>query len=62
MAERVPGDPNRDLSIAVFPKANHALVQTETGLTSEMLRSDTWAPGLFARVGEWLRAHRLASD
>ena len=55
-------DPNRDLSIAVFPKANHALVQTETGLTSEMLQSDTWAPGLFARVGEWLRAHRLASN
>ncbi len=36
-------DPNRDLSIAVFPRANHALIQTETGLTSEMLRSDTWA-------------------
>ena len=37
-----------------YPGANHALVETQTGLTSEMLRSDTFAPGLFASMGEWL--------
>ena len=51
--------PGRDLSILVYPNANHALVETTTGLTSEMLRSDTFAPGLFAAIGDWLKAHRL---
>ena len=45
----------RDFSIEVFPKANHALVETQTGLTSEMLRSDRFAPGLFLDVAAWLR-------
>ena len=49
----------RDFSIRVFPRANHALVETKTGLTSEMLRSDRFAPGMFPFVSEWLRAHRL---
>jgi uncharacterized protein len=53
------GDPSRDFTIAVFPNANHALVETTTGLTSEMLRSDRFAPGLFPRVAEWLRTHGL---
>ena len=53
-----PREPGREgITIAVFPKANHALVVTQTGLTAEMLRSDTFAPGLFSRVGAWLRAH-----
>jgi dienelactone hydrolase len=46
----------RDFTIAVFPNANHALVETQTGLTAEMLRSDRFAPGLFATVRAWLRA------
>ena len=58
--ERLEGDRREArLTIAVFPNANHALVETRTGLTAEMLRSDTFAPGLFARVGAWLRAHGL---
>jgi uncharacterized protein len=48
----------RDFAIETFPHANHALVETQTGLTSEMLRSDTFAPGLFADVGEWI-AHTI---
>ena len=51
--------PGRDLSILVYPNANHALVETTTGLTSEMLRSDTFAPGLFAAIGDWLKEHHL---
>jgi dienelactone hydrolase len=53
-------EPGRDFTVATFPRANHALVETRTGLTSEMLRSDRYARGLFARVGAWLRAHGLS--
>ncbi len=53
-------EPGRDFTVATFPHANHALVETRSGLTSEMLRSDRYARGLFARVGSWLRAHRLS--
>ncbi len=45
-----------DHAIEVFPKANHSLVETQTGLNTEMLASDRFAPGLFPRVREWLRA------
>jgi dienelactone hydrolase len=58
--EPIAREPGRDFTIADFANANHALVETTTGLTAEMLRSDTFAPGLFARVGDWLRAHGLA--
>ena len=43
-----------DLTIGEFAKANHALVETQTGLNSEMLASDRFAPGLFPLVREWL--------
>ena len=56
----VASEPGRDFTIEVLPRANHALVQTQAGLTAEMLRSDAFAPGLFARVGTWLRAHGLS--
>ncbi len=54
------GEPGRDFTIETFANANHALVETQTGLTSEMLRSDTFAPGLFESVGGWLR-NRIAT-
>jgi uncharacterized protein len=44
-----------EATIELFPKANHALVETQTGLNSEMLASDRFAPGLFPAVREWLR-------
>jgi pimeloyl-ACP methyl ester carboxylesterase len=43
------------VSIELFPKANHSLVETQTGLNSEMLASDRFAPGLFGAVRDWLR-------
>ena len=58
--EPVASESGRDVTIEVLPRANHALVETQTGLTAEMLRSDAFAPGLFARVGTWLRAHGLS--
>jgi dienelactone hydrolase len=51
----------RDFRTEVFPHANHALVETRTGLTSEMRASSTFAPGLFSTVADWLRDHRLAA-
>jgi uncharacterized protein len=45
-----------DFAIELFPKANHALVETQTGLTTEMLASDRFAPGLFPAVRSWLAA------
>jgi dienelactone hydrolase len=54
-------DPSRDFSYAIFLRGNHALVETQTGLTAEMLRSSTYAPGLFTRVGDWLRSHGLTA-
>jgi dienelactone hydrolase len=55
----VAAEPGRDFTVVTFPRANHALVETRTGLTSEMLRSDRYARGMFPRVGAWLRAHGL---
>jgi dienelactone hydrolase len=57
----IAAEPGRDFTVVEFPNANHALVETKTGLTSEMLRSDTFAPGLFGRVADWLASHKLAS-
>ena len=59
--EPVASEPGRDFTIVVYPNANHALIETQTGQTSEMLRSDTFAPGMFAQVGDWLRARGLGS-
>jgi dienelactone hydrolase len=52
--------PGHDFTVAVLAGGNHALVRTASGLTTEMLRSDHYAPGLFTRVAAWLRAHGLA--
>jgi dienelactone hydrolase len=61
LLEPVASEPGRDFTALVFPNANHALVETQTGLTAEMLRSDTFAPGMFTQVGDWLRARGLGS-
>ncbi len=55
----IAAEAGRDITVVDFPNANHALVETRTGLTSEMLRSNTFAPGLFERVGAWLKRQGL---
>jgi dienelactone hydrolase len=50
-----------EFTVLDFPHANHALVETQTGLTAEMLRSNTFAPGLFAAVRAWLSGASSAS-
>jgi uncharacterized protein len=57
--EPLAREPGRDLSFEVLPNGNHALVETQSGLNSEMLRSDTWARGLFPLVGDWLRSRGI---
>jgi dienelactone hydrolase len=47
-------DPVRDLSYTVFPAADHFLLRNATGLASEDLTTNLYAPGLFATVDEWL--------
>jgi uncharacterized protein len=55
----IAAEPGRDFTVLTFPGGNHALVETQTGLTEEMLRSDTFAPGLFGMVRAWLTARNL---
>jgi dienelactone hydrolase len=57
--EPLAKEPGRDFTVSVLPRANHALVETQTGLTSEMLRSDRFAAALFPDVARWLHEHRL---
>ncbi len=57
--EPLVAEQGRDFTVAILPQGNHALVATKSGLTTEMLRSDRYARGLFPRVGAWLRAHHL---
>jgi uncharacterized protein len=52
-------EPGRDFTFDVFPGADHFLIESEHGLTSEALHSDRYAHGLFATLDRWLRAHGL---
>ncbi|MFN8224220.1 MAG: alpha/beta fold hydrolase [Gaiellales bacterium] len=51
------GDPNA--TIVLLPRANHALVETPTGLNAEMLRSNRFARALPATLGRWLAARGI---
>jgi hypothetical protein len=56
--------PGRDFSYAVFPLANHGLIETETqySLTPEVLRSSRYAEGLWTTMDAWLRSRGLSSS
>jgi dienelactone hydrolase len=55
----IAAEAGRDFTVRTFPNANHALVETQTGLTAEMLSSDRFAPGMFGAVRAWLDARGL---
>ena len=59
LGQRLARDPRRQHHDRRLPEREPRARRDRTGLTAEMLRSDTFAPGLFARVGAWLRAQRL---
>jgi pimeloyl-ACP methyl ester carboxylesterase len=56
----VAAEAGRDFSVQTFANANHALVETQTGLTAEMLSSGRFAPGMFPAVRAWLSARGLS--
>jgi hypothetical protein len=56
----VAAETGRDFEVRTFANANHALVETQTGLTAEMLGSDRFAPGMFQAVRDWLAARGLS--
>jgi dienelactone hydrolase len=49
----------KDLTIAVLPGGWHGLTETPNGLEPEATASTRFAPGLFTRIGEWLRERHL---
>ena len=56
--------PGRDFSHAVFPLANHGLIETETpySLTPEVLRSSRYGAGVWTTIDAWLRSRGLSSS
>jgi uncharacterized protein len=48
-----------DFSWVVFPKANHGLVDTKTGLNSEAATAPGFSHGLFASMANWLHDHSI---
>jgi dienelactone hydrolase len=53
-------EPGRDFTAALYPQANHSLLETEHGLNAEAGRSHQMAGSLFASLHFWLRARALA--
>ena len=44
---------NRDVTIRVFPDADHSLIESKTGGLKEVARARRFAPGYFETVLEW---------
>jgi dienelactone hydrolase len=57
----IAAEPGRDFTLDVFPGADHFLIESAHGLTSEALRSNRYARGLFRTVDGWLRARSLTA-
>jgi pimeloyl-ACP methyl ester carboxylesterase len=55
----VAREPGRDFGYAVFPRGNHALIDTDTGLNADVVRSSRYVAGLYSTVRDWLRARRI---
>ena len=47
---------NTDFAIKVFPKAQHIILEAETGSDSELERLKRYVPGYFDTMTDWLRA------
>jgi uncharacterized protein len=46
-----------DFTYAVFPKANHSLIESAHGLPSEQDRSSHYPAALFSTIDDWLKTH-----
>ena len=45
--------------MAVFPRGDHFLLDTASGLSGQLAASDHYADGLWSTIDAWLAAHRL---
>jgi len=52
-ASKIAG--NRNFTYRVFPKANHGLLESETGYNSEIPKLKRFVPGLFQTMTIWLK-------
>jgi dienelactone hydrolase len=57
----VAREPGRDLSYVVFPRGAHHLIDTSTGLNSDLARSRRYVEGLFPTIRAWLDARRISA-
>ena len=48
-----------DVSVHVFPSADHFLLVTEHALQAEELRTSRYAEGTFTTIDVWLASHHL---
>jgi dienelactone hydrolase len=55
----VASGPGHDLTVIVFPGADHFLLESEHALITEDLRSSRYASGLFLRLDKWLLERQL---
>jgi uncharacterized protein len=53
-------EPGRDFAYVVFPRGAHALIDTSTGLNSDVQRSSRYVEGLFSTIRTWLSERRIA--
>jgi len=53
--DRFRRDDTRDITITTFPKANHILLEAETGRRDESPRLTRFVPGYFETMIQWVR-------
>jgi dienelactone hydrolase len=60
--DTITRETGRDLSYAVFPHANHGLIESEHGLNTEIVRSSRYGMGVWTTIASWLRSRGLSSS
>jgi pimeloyl-ACP methyl ester carboxylesterase len=50
---------NRDVQVVVLQHADHAFIDSETGLPSEQQRASRFAAGFIEALTRWTQAHHL---
>lgn len=56
MLKALAGRRNTDYAMKVFPKANHNIMEAETGSDSELPRLDRFVPEFLDTMTDWLRS------
>ena len=53
------GAGNRDVQVVVLKHADHAFIDSDTGLPSEQQRENRFAAGFIEALASWTQAHHL---